>query len=472
MTAGSGIASLLSPEMRRALPSCSGEPVNFADQIADFVGLLDASSVPAEVYESAKDRLLDAISTAVASHRTATTRAAVAAAQGLCGVPGPCTVLPTGGSAHPAEAALANGTAVHAILFEDINLSSSDHPGSVIVPAALAAAESAAVVTGRPARMDELLIAIIAGYEVQLRLGRLAAKGVYNRGLRTTAVFGTVGAAAAAASAWRLPADQRAAALALGANSAFGFVEGFAHGTMEPYLQAGLAAQAGLVAAALARSGARTAPTAFEGESGYLRCLADIEPGPQTFPDEWLIRGVAAKPYPISGGKISSVDSALAAREQGLDTAMIRRVVVRLPPGVKEFPGGDKKGPFASMYEAQDSAQFCVAAALLGRPMSALPTVLEQFADPEVSDLTQRIELVSDPGRKLARVEVELDDGSVIVGDVDWSDRQIPTVASMSAKLADLAAARWPHSTIESIIGLVTGPPDAPVAELSRLLTA
>jgi 2-methylcitrate dehydratase PrpD len=446
--------------------------VNFADQIADFVGGLDVLSVPAEVYEGAKDRLLDAISTAVASHGTAVTRAAVAAAQGLCSMPGPCTVLPTGGSAHPSEAALANGTAVHAILFEDINLSSSDHPGAVIVPAALAAAESAAVVTGQPARMDELLISIIAGYEVQLRLGSLAAKGVYDRGLRTTAVFGTVGAAAAAASVWRLSADQSAAALALGANSAFGFVEGFAHGTMEPYLQAGMAARAGLVAAVLARSGARTAPTAFEGKSGYFRCLADMEPGPQTFQDKWLIRGVTAKPYPISGGKISPVDSALAAREKGLDTARIRGIVVKLPPGVKEFPGGDKKGPFTSMYEAQDSTQFCVAAALLGRAMSALPTVMEKFADPEVSDLTQRIELVSDPGRELARVEVELDDGSVIVGEVDWSDRQIPTVASMSAKLGDLAAARWPDSTVESIIGLVTASPDAPVAELSRLLTS
>ncbi len=55
---------------------------------------------------------------------------------------------------------------------------------------------------------------------------------------------------------------------------------------------------------------------------------------------------------------------------------------------------------------------------------------------------------------------------------MDWSDRQIPTVASMSAKLGDLAATRWPDSTVESIIRLVTGSPDAPVAELSRLLTS
>jgi 2-methylcitrate dehydratase PrpD len=445
--------------------------VNFAEQAARFVRGLAIPTIPAEMYEGAKDRLLDAISTAVASRHVAATRVAATAAQEMGGgAPGPCTILPTGRTAHSAEAALVNGTAVHAILFEDINLSSFDHPGAVIVPAAFAAAESVAALTGRQARMGDLLISIVAGYEVHLRLGSIAATGVYDRGLRTTAIFGTVGAAAAASSAWKLPADQTATALALGANGAFGFLEGFAHGTMEPYLQAGMAARSGPVAAYLARSGAHAAPTAFEGRSGYFHGLADMEPGPRIFPDEWLLRGVTAKPYPISGGKISSVDSALAAREQGLGTGRIRGVVVKLPPGIKEFPGGDKKGPFTTMYEAQDSTQFCVAAALLGRPMSALATVMEQFADPEVGDLTQRIELVSEPGRRLARVEVRLDDGATLVGEVDWSDQQIPTVASMSAKFRELAAGRWPSSTIESIIQLITGSPEANVAELSRLL--
>ena len=53
------------------------------------------------------------------------------------------------------------------------------------------------------------------------------------------------------------------------------------------------------------------------------------------------------------------------------------------------------------MNQAQDSTQFCIAATLLGRPMSSLRTVMEEFADPEVSELTQRVELVSDIGRSL-----------------------------------------------------------------------
>jgi 2-methylcitrate dehydratase PrpD len=438
-------------------------------QIAEFVTGVNKRSVPPQVWEGAKDRLLDAVSTAVASRNVAATKTAVDAARAM-GAGSSCTILPTGETAGAGEAALANGVAVHAILYEDINLGSFDHPGAVVVPAALAAAESAYEVLGRRATVGDLLAGILSGYEVHLRLGAIAAQGVYDRGLRTTAVFGTVGAAAAAASIWHLPVDRTDVAVTLGANTAFGFLEGFAHGTQEPYLQAGMAARAGLVAAHLARAGAQTAAVGFEGRSGYFHGLADLDPGPREFPDRWMIRGVTAKPYPISGGKISPVDSARAAAEQISDPSQIERVLVLLPPGIKEFPGGDKKGPFITMYAAQDSTQFCVGAALLGRSMSALRTVMHEFTDSEVSDLTQVIELRSDPGRELARVEATMKDGSTVIGEVDWSDRQIPTVESMSAKLREIGSERLTPQAIESVISVADGDPATPIDKLSAVL--
>ena len=442
----------------------------FAEQLAAFVTGLTAEPVPEQVLDHGRDRLLDAISTAIASSDVATTQSVVAAAQALGGGGDECSVLPTGTRLNPSDAALVNGTAVHAILFEDINLSSSDHPGAVIVPAALAAAESAGRVTGRPATIGDLVVAIVAGYEVHLRLGVLAATGVKRRGLRTTAIFGTVGASAAASSVYRLSGDRTATALAMGANTAFGFLEGFAHGTMEPYVQAGIAARNGLLSAFLSIGGVQTGPPAFEGGSGYFRGFADLEPGEYELPGDWLIGGVTAKPYPISGGKIGSVDSAIAAYQQGFGDAAITSVLVRMPVGIKEFPGADKRGPFTTMNEAQDSTQFCVGAALLGRDMSSLRTVMDEFDDPEVSKLSQVIELVSEPGRELARVEVKLSDGRTVAGEVDWTDRQVPTIASMSAKLRKLTAQRWPADVSDKIIELVTGDPGRPVAELSAVL--
>jgi 2-methylcitrate dehydratase PrpD len=444
-----------------------------AEDFAAFVTDLVWDEVPANIQDSARDRVLDALSTAVASRNVNTTRAAVAAAQVLGGgLPGPATVLPTGGTAGLDNAALANGTAVHAILFEDINLGSADHPGAVIIPAALAAAEAKAQITGREADIEDLLSGVLVGYEVHLWLGRIAGDGIRARGLRTTSMFGTVGAAAAAASVLGLSHPETVSAIAFGANLSFGILEGFAHGTMEPYIQAGVAARNGLVAALLVRSGAAVAAEALEGGDGFLRGLADITGLEATPPrGPWAITGVTAKPYPISGGKIGSVDSALAVLEQGVVASEIDRVVVRLQPGIREFPGGDRKGPFTTMSMAQDSTQFCVAAALLGRPMSSLVTVMDRYDDPEVDALSQRIELVSDPGRGgVARVGVTLKGGGELVGEVDWTDQQIPTVASMAAKLSDLTAGYWPASQADAVVAVITGDPAVSIRELSRLL--
>jgi 2-methylcitrate dehydratase PrpD len=446
---------------------------NLACELAAFVTGLAWDELPEHARDSARDRTLDAISTAIASRSTRATSSALGTLEALGHRSGPCTVLPSGTRAGIDGAAFANGVAVHAILFEDINLSSSDHPGAVIVPAALAAAEAAASVTGTPATVEDLLLAVLAGYETHLWLGVIAAPGVIARGLRTTSVFGSVGAAAAVAKALRLPPGQTTTAIALGANTACGFLEGFQHGTMEPYLQAGFAARNGVLAALLARSGAAAAGPAFEGGSGYLRGFADISGyrAGAGHPD-WLIGGVSAKPYPISGGKIAAVDSALAVQQQGFDGATIDGVRIVVPTPIKDFPGGDRRGPFETMYQAQDSTQYCVAAALLGRPIWSLRTVMDDFADPEVSDLTHRTELIGEDDRTLSAVSVTLSDGRTLSAEVDWSDRQVPTVAAMSAKLADLTEGYWPEGQAARVSDVVTGSPQAPITALSELLGA
>ncbi|MCW2801331.1 MAG: hypothetical protein JWQ70_2803 [Aeromicrobium sp.] len=439
------------------------------DQISSFITDLKWAEVPSEMQLHARNRLLDAISTAVASRDVATTKALISAGEAL-GQDGPCTVLPTGRTASASDAALVNGTAVHAILFEDIHLGSADHPGAVIVPAALAAAEASAALVGREANMEDLLSGILVGYEVHLRLGGIAAKGIQHRKLRTTSMFGTIGAAAAVSRVLRLPHDQVVSTIAMGANMSFGFLEGFAHGTMEPYVQAGIAARQGVLAAHLGRAGVLTGSTVFEGSAGFLQGFADIEPGSATFPDNWRIKEVSCKPYPISGGKIGVTDSSIAISQKGIDPSLIESVVVKLIPGIKEFPGADKPGPFTTINEAQDSTQFCVAAGLLGRDMTSLSTILDEFADPDVEALSHKITLISDPGRTLAYVEVTLTDGTVESAEVDWSKEQIPTVEKMAQKLRHLTVGYWAPEVAESIIDIAAGPTDVPVHELTRVL--
>ncbi len=237
--------------------------------MADFVTDLNWADLPEHARDSARDRVLDAISTA--SPRAPSRRPARRSTPRRCSVRAAARrrLIPSRERATIDGAAFVNGVAIHAILFEDINLSSSDHPGAVIVAAALAAAEGAEAITGRAATVEDLLLAVLAGYEVHLWLGTIAAGGVSARGLRTTSMFGTVGAAAAAATALRLPRDQLRLAISLGANMACGFLEGFRHGTQEPYLQAGIAAHNAVLAATLARAGAQSTEHALDGTSGF-----------------------------------------------------------------------------------------------------------------------------------------------------------------------------------------------------------
>lgn len=437
-----------------------------ADRVGRFAASLTWKDVPHAIQDRTRDRVLDALSTAVAG-RVAEPYRPVAAI--LADEPsGPATVLAQGTSASAGMAAFANGVATHALLYEDLNLTSADHPGAVIVPATLAAAEAAANAT---ATIEDLLLGVLAGYEVQLFLGALAGDGVIARGFRTTSIFGAVAAAVAAAKVWRLPEMQVAAATSIGANFAGGLTEGWSHGSHEPYFQAGMAAQQGLLAARLATGGAAYATPTFEGANGYLRAFADaVDDNSVALDGAWRIADVICKPYPCSGGKIGAIDSARALVEDGLDAAMIESVRVWLPALYYAYPGASRVAPFASMSQAQASGQFCVAATLLGYDMKAVETFTCDFGNDDIAALSHRIELLPQPGMSLCRVEVRLTGGPTLTAEVDRRNGQVPSVAKMATKLARLTAESWPAGVANDVVSIITSPNDRPVEELSALL--
>lgn len=435
------------------------------ERIGNFAGALSWDELPPVIQNRTRDRILDALSTAVAGQTAAPYRPVAAL---LANEPsGPATVLPTGAVAGAGMAAFANGVAAHALLYEDLNLESADHPGVVIVPAVLAAAEAAA----ETANIRDLLLGVVAGYEVQLFLGALAGRGVIARGFRTTSVFGTVAAAVAAAKARRMPAQHIATAAAIGANFAGGLTEGWSHGSHEPYLHAGAAAQQGLLAAQLAECGALHAAPTFEGPNGYLRAFADLaRHDTVALPGKWRIADVICKPYPCSGGKVGAIDSAQALFARGLDATAIESVSVWLPALYHAYPGASRVAPFVSMSQAQASGQFCVAATLLGYDMEAVETFVRDFANEDIAALSHKIELLAQPGTSLSRVEVNLADGTLLEAEIDRRDRWVPSVKRMAAKLVRLTTGSWPAGVADRVVSIVTGSVDRPIGELSALL--
>jgi 2-methylcitrate dehydratase PrpD len=333
-----------------------------------------------------------------------------------------------------------------------------------VVPAALAVAEASG------SSREALLTAIVAGYEAQLLLGYVAPDMI-RRGFRSMAVLGTVGAAAAVGSLLDLDRERFASALALAANASAGLMQAWSHGTDEPFLHAGSAAAAGMVAVRLAAAGARGAPTTFNGANGFFQAYAGKADAQLPAPGaEWQIMSmIACKPYPTSGAKTTGIDTAIAAVKAGIDAKKIARVQAYLPEVAVAPPGANRPGPFDNVTQAQDSAQFCVAAALCGKNMKDLNTYFKQFGDAEVSDLTHRIELTGDPERKLGKLVIHLTDGNVREFEVDHRDEQNPTVASMRAKLVLLGPPLWSPGVAAKLADWVSGEGDGKIGEFSKL---
>ena len=121
------------------------------------------------------------------------------------------TIVGTSLRAAVEDAALANGTASHALDYDDVQASLSGHPSAPILSAALALAEQ------RRASGADLLTAFVIGVEIEAKLGRAVNPAHYEVGWHATSTLGTIGAAAAAAKLRGLSTERTAAALAIAA---------------------------------------------------------------------------------------------------------------------------------------------------------------------------------------------------------------------------------------------------------------
>ena len=142
------------------------------------------------------------------------------------------------GEAVPApEAAWINGTAGHALDYDDVAL--RGHPSTVLVPAILAEGEALRA-SGR-----DMLAAYVAGYETWAELAWRDPGHHHRKGWHPTGIFGPFGAAAACASLGRLDAERASNALALAASQSSGVMANF--GTMTKPFHAGRSAHSGLI---------------------------------------------------------------------------------------------------------------------------------------------------------------------------------------------------------------------------------
>lgn len=286
----------------------------FTEALLDVVEALDSSSLPPLAVERTTACVLDAAGCALAgwdaeAGQLGAGHALTAFAESSS------TVLGSPVQIAPAGAAFANGVLTHALDLDDTSWAYIGHPGTVILPAALAIAEERHM-AGR-----DLVAAFVAGLEVAARVGRSQTDAFGRRGWHLTTTIGVFGAASAAGKLLALDRRQLAHALGLAASQAAGLKANF--GSMAKPFQAGFAARNGLEAALLAESGVTACTSAFDHRFGFYGVLAGGEaPRAEPFSVDdlsLLTDGVAFKRYPCCTGSHPAIDAVLAlAAEHGL----------------------------------------------------------------------------------------------------------------------------------------------------------
>ena len=362
-----------------------------SETLAEWATGLALSDVPDQTIEIVRQHLLDTLGCGLAAQAVGAGTAAQQVALND-GQSGPATLLGTSAVVPPASAALANGMLCHGLDFDDTHEASIAHIGTVVGPAAIAAAQ------GVGADGGELLAAIVVGTEAVARIGMAADGGGFHaRGFHPTGVCGVFGATLASCRLRGADVDETVRALGLAGSMGSGIFEYLADGSPTKPLHAGWAAHAGLLAAQLAAAGGAGPRTVFEGRFGLFATHVDGEYdiGSQLrdLGDRWETARVALKPYPACHWIHAPVDCAVQAAA-GAAPEEIERIVVRVPesgvPIVLE-PAPSKWRP-QTAYDAKFALPWCVATRLVYGRLDVRTFVDDAISDPAVLALVDRIE--------------------------------------------------------------------------------
>src|SRR6185503_6201102 len=310
--------------------------MSLSREFGAFVAGLKYDDLPAAVIDRAKGVTLQALSSALVARDMPASRQALALMQDEeAGGGGAATVLCHGAKLTKAGAAFVNAETIFAGGKWD-TFRMLTHPGTAILPAALAAAESAG------ADGKTFLAGVAAGYEVMERMAAEFIPTVMARGFHAGPVFGIFGAAVAAAKIERFDAGKVHDAIAQCVNLASGNLEGIRSGGRS--LREGGAVRNALLAVALARHGTPGGDTALEGEAGFYHSYAGSNRGELRYSftgdnradlakiteglgRDWMFLETLYRIYSTAGYNIAHVDvTAALCREHGIAYDRIDRI--------------------------------------------------------------------------------------------------------------------------------------------------
>ena len=356
--------------------------------LAERITAMRYADLPGDAVHWSKVALIDTLACALASAQEDAPRIAERVAAQYGGA-GPALLWGTNRRASVLDAAAINGTAAHALDYDDVNNTIGGHPSAPLLPALFALGESLG------SSGQDLLLAYVTGFEAQARIGKVVNVYHYRKGWHPTATLGVFGAAAACARLLDLDVPKTATALAIAASLSSGIKANF--GTMTKPLHAGHCSRNGLYAALLAQQGFTASADALEHKQGYF----ELFNGAGNYQAEELLRGwadpldvlspgIGLKQYPCCASTHSAIDATLVLRERHQLTPERVRSIESITHAAA-LAHTDRPDPKTAL-DAKFSVQYCVARALMHGAVR-----FDHFADsalmqPELRALLARVQ--------------------------------------------------------------------------------
>jgi len=365
--------------------------LSIIDQLAGFVCELDLDHVPPAVVDEAKRCVLDTVGVIVAGQKSQLGSAAMEHSKQAYRE-GNSHLLGTGFSLHPIGAARVNAASGHAYDFDDTSYTGIMHGSVVVLPAALAMAEH------RGVGGKSLLEAFIAGVEVEYAIAEWCTTHLYYKGWWTSAVYGPLGAAAAAARILGLDKRDTANAMSIAVSHSSGMKVSF--GSDAKPLGMGLAASIGTESALLAAAGLTGPNQVFEGKNGFLSLFNDDQHSTDTglqLSDKWRLTdpGILFKSFPVcSAAQAGAELAAKLLKCHQIKPSDVVKVVCEVPPLVNiSLIYHDPK----SIRQAQFSMQYAVGCILT-------------YGDIRLEHLTENVLVQPELQRQMQKVSMYVPD--------------------------------------------------------------
>jgi 2-methylcitrate dehydratase PrpD len=365
--------------------------LNETIDVVQFIKALDFNQLPSDVVRKTKFCIMDTIGCSlVGIAATDNAKILVGLLRELEGKP-EATIYGDGFRTTTVNAALANGTTAHSLDLDDVHRESFFHVGVCSIPAVLALAEK----NGRSGK--EVITAVVAAFEVSIRLSLAVNPALRLRGFQTTATCGTFGGAVGAGKILGLNEEQLINALGLAGTQAAGIFQFIEDGDMSKRFYPGKAAANGILAALLAQKGYTGPYRVLEGRYGFPAVFAG------KYRSEIMREGLGAKFRIMEVGlKIHAacryantpIDAALLLVDKyGIKPEDIQKGEIR---ACKIAADQLKKQDVETLLDGQLSGPFSVALAI-AHGKAGYRDFMQGIRERTVLDLAKKIKMVEEP---------------------------------------------------------------------------